>query len=226
MIFPDLKDKPFGYVNLNEEAKAWRQNNQAQESMTGRNPLLNPTICQAMVHNFHQRLGLVFSYGGWLEDRSTLWRGSYLDAEKKYLHVGLDLNVPTNTRVAVDLEAEVIRVDDDQDMNGGWGPRVIVKPTKDLINPVVLLFAHLSRETRCKVGDVLKAGQVFTSVGKAPENGNWYPHVHVQAIDSTFYEEILKKDFNQLDGYGLPADAETLGKIFKDPLNFIRLHSY
>src|SRR3989339_1541746 len=80
MLFPELKEKRFGYVNMNEAAKAWFA--KYPEPIVSENPLLDPATCQAMMNEVHAELGIDVSYGGWLEDRSTLWRGSYLDEAK------------------------------------------------------------------------------------------------------------------------------------------------
>ena len=104
MLFPELIGKRSTLIDLNLEAKKWL----ASRSTESVNPLLDPTICQNFVVECHQKLGIDFSYGGWLEDRSTLWRGSYLDQKRKYIHLGVDFNVPAGTQVAIERAATVI----------------------------------------------------------------------------------------------------------------------
>lgn len=203
---------------MNLEAKVWLAENRVK---AGENPLLDPEICQKMVLQAHQKYNLDFSYGGWPEDRSVLWHGSYLDAENSYIHLGVDINVPTGTEIAIDFDAEVVRIDDDYPEEGGWGPRVIVK---NLSVPIYLIYAHLDREIKCKVGDSLKVGQVFAKVGKAPFNGNWFPHLHVQTITAEYYKNLEENNsWSELDGYGLYADISSNSKLFPDPLQFILL---
>jgi murein DD-endopeptidase MepM/ murein hydrolase activator NlpD len=123
MIFPTLKNKKYGYLNLNSEAKIWAENRKGVS-------LVDPKTCERMVHDVHVKYSIDFSYGGWMEDRSFLWHGSYLDASQSYIHLGIDLNVSAGTPVALDFDAVVVRVDDDFPEEGGWGPRVIVKYSK------------------------------------------------------------------------------------------------
>ena len=174
-----------------------------------------------MVLQVHQKYNIDFSYGGWMEDRSVLWHGSYLEAENSYTHLGVDINVPTGTEIVVDFDAEVVKIDDDYPEEGGWGPKVIVK---NLTLPIYLIYAHLDREIKCQVGDKLKTGQIFAKVGKAPFNGNWFPHLHVQTITAEYYKNLADNNsWSELDGYGLPADISENSKLFPDPLQFISL---
>ena len=218
MIFPDLKNKKFGYANLNLEAKLWLA---AAGQKGDKNPLLDPVICNTMVSSVHKKYDIDFSYGGWMEDRSTLWKDSYLEEWKSFIHLGIDLNVPTGTRVAASFDAQVVKIDDDYPEDGGWGPRVIVKHAT---KPIYLIYAHLDRNLECKVGDILKTGRVFAKVGHAPYNGNWFPHLHVQTISAEYYEKLEKKGlWKELDGYGSPNDTPEDARNFPDPMRYISL---
>jgi len=219
MIFPKLKGKKFGYVNLNLEALEWSKTNNVNES---ENPLTDPGKCQSFVEALHKKYNIDFSYGGWMEDRSFLWRGWYLDESKMFTHLGVDLNVPAGTEVAVDFEAEVVAVMDDYPLDGGWGPHVILK---NLDKDIYILYAHLDRDIFCKVGDKLATGQIFAKVGHAPENGNWFPHVHVQAIEAKYFEQIRDTNgWEDFDGYGLVKDVAINSVRHPDPLQFIKLY--
>ncbi len=214
MIFPTLTHKKFGYLNLNFEGKRWA------EKRTGVS-LVNPKTCERMVLDVHKQYGIDFSYGGWMEDRSFLWHGSYLDVEQAFIHLGIDLNVPAGTPVSIDFDAVVVRVDDDFPEDGGWGPRVIVRHGKA---PVYMIYAHLDRRMRCKVGDKLKKGAVFAKVGKAPYNGNWFPHLHVQTVSKDYFAELEKNDaWADLDGYGKAKDVRKNAVRFTDPMQYISL---
>ena len=216
MLFPELIGKRSTLIDLNLEAKKWL----ASRSTESVNPLLDPTICQNFVVECHQKLGIDFSYGGWLEDRSTLWRGSYLDQKRKYIHLGVDFNVPAGTQVAIERAATVIRIDNDYPDQHGWGTRVIVQePNSD----VVLLFAHLDQELHIVVDDQLAAGSIIAKVGIPPYNGDWFPHLHVQVIDAKHYAKLLDNDLRDLDGYGRFEDIELLKQLFPDPMRYVSL---
>ncbi len=216
MLFFELAKKEFGYVNLNSAAKRWFLQNHISPDET--NPLLDPIICNQMVEDLHEQLGIDYSFGGWLEDRGALWRGSYLDQTGSYLHLGVDFNVPAGTSVSAEHDAEVIRIDSDVPEEGGWGTRVILKPAN---GNEFLIYAHLDEKVGCRVGDRLHVGDTFASVGKAPFNGGWFSHLHVQCVDKTFFQESLVKELANLDGYGAINELPQMSRLFKDPLRFV-----
>ena len=218
MLFPEFENKVSGYVNLDTEARQWMQ----QRSLpVDPNPLLDPDTCQQMVSDVHKKYSLDFSYGGWLEDRSFLWKGSYLDETGGYIHLGVDFNVPEYTKVAASFDAEVVRIDDDYPIEGGWGNRIIVKHAQ---LPLYFIYAHLDEENMCQVGDKLIKNQVFAKIGKTPFNGKWFPHLHLQTINAPFYEELLRTNaLDSLDGYGAVTDIAKNAALFKDPLPFVEI---
>lgn len=218
MIFPGLKGKKFGYVNLNIEAQRWLAEHCKD---VNKNPLIDPVTCQSMVQSVHEKLGLDFSYGGWLEDRSTLWKDSYLSDKNMMTHLGVDINVPAGTKVSVDFDAEIVRIENDYPLDGGWGTMIIMK---HLSEPAYLLYAHLDPDISCKVSDVLKRGEVFAKVGSAPHNGNWFPHLHVQAIKPDHFQKVAStNDWEAFDGYGKAEDIPINAVNFPDPLQYISL---
>ncbi len=218
MIFPELKGKVFGNVNLNIEAELWMKN---KKPAPPKDALLDANISSGMINDIHDKYKIDFSYGGWMEDRSFLWKGTYLEPLNTYIHLGVDINVPAGTAIATDFDAEVMKIDDDYPEEGGWGPRVTLKHKGE---PIFLIYAHLDRDVPCKVGDMLKRGQVFAKVGKPPYNGNWFPHVHVQTIREEYYKEVTEKgEWDELDGYGSFENFTKNAHRFPDPLEYISL---
>jgi murein DD-endopeptidase MepM/ murein hydrolase activator NlpD len=209
-MFPEFDCQPHCRVNLDDEAARWGAQH-PDLFATGPNPLLDPATCQRMVDELHRRLSVVWSHGGYLENRRRLWRGSYLEARATFLHLGVDINVPQGTRVAASFPARVVLVDHDPDRDGGWGARVFLASEGPLF-----IYAHL-QNSRVEPGDAIDPGNVFAEVGGPPDNGNWYPHLHVQAIRPGLFHEILLERFHELDGYGHPDDRETLAYDFPDP---------
>ena len=218
MIFPKLKNEVFGYVNLNSEAQLWMESKKPAPS---KEALLDASLSSGMVDDVHKKYGLGFSYGGWMEDRSFLWKGTYLEPLNTYIHLGIDVNAPAGTDICTDFEAEVVKIDDDYPEEGGWGPRVILRHAHE---PVYFIYAHLDRNITCKVGDVLAEGHIFSKVGKPPFNGNWFPHVHIQTIRKEYYDEIVAGDlWDEIDGYGAYEDLAENVHRFPDPLQYISL---
>lgn len=224
-MFPFLKDPRVGYVNLNEWARElvpWTLSTLTAsdtQAINMGNPYLDAHVCEAMVEEVHRRLGLNVSYGGWLEDRSILWAGSYLEKEEKFIHLGIDINMKTGTDVALDYAGTVLQIDDDHPERHGWGPRVFIQLRE---HPIILLYAHLSPDLACKTGDKLSAGDVFALVGKTSHNGAWFPHLHVQALTTEAWQKF-KKNPLQLDGYGVRENIENLARLYPDPTPYLRL---
>jgi murein DD-endopeptidase MepM/ murein hydrolase activator NlpD len=216
MIFSSLKNKSFGYVDLNEEAKGWAlaQGLQAEA-------LLDPVISTKMVEDVHKKYNIDFSYGGWMEDRRFLWKGTYLEPLNTFIHLGIDINVSAGTEIYASFEARVVRIDDDYPEEGGWGPRIIIK---HLSQPFYFIYAHLDGNIACKVGDIIRSGEIFAKVGNYPYNGNWFPHVHVQSLSEEYYLELERNNsWGNLDGYGSEEDLTVNVSRFPDPLQFISL---
>lgn len=215
MLFPDLSSAEAMRINLNDEAVRWQGENVA----AARNPLLDPAECSRMIAAAHLREGVDWSYGGYLESRRHLWRGSYLEKTGNFLHLGVDFNVPQGTEVLAGFSAGVVVVDNDFDRDGGWGERVILRP-EGAGSDVFLIYAHLQR-ARVKPGDHISAGAMLAEVGGPPDNGNWHPHLHVQAVRAPYFESILLDNFDALDGYGNTSEAEALERYFPNPLLFL-----
>lgn len=216
-MFPHLPlDRVIGYINLNEQAVNWRS---ARGVSPDTNPLLDPRVSDEMVQAVHRAYGVLFTYGGWLEDRSVKLKGTYLDASGNYVHLGIDVNVPAGTLVALDHIGEVVHISDDHPEEGGWGPRVIVRL---LEKPVYLVYGHLDYLI-CHVGDILTPNMIFAECGSSVRNGGWFPHVHVQVIPAYRYEKLALNDFRDLDGYGHPSDIDRLARENPDPLQYVDL---
>jgi murein DD-endopeptidase MepM/ murein hydrolase activator NlpD len=113
-MFKELNNKSFGIINLNVEAQKYLQNIEKVD-------LLDSNFCQKLVENSAKKLGVDFTYGGWLEDRSFLWKGSYLEKTGNFIHLGVDYNVPAGTKVFADYDMEVVHMENDFPLKHGWG---------------------------------------------------------------------------------------------------------
>jgi hypothetical protein len=195
----------------------WRARYPARFAPGGPNPVLDPAVFSELLEEAHEAAGVRWSYGGYLEDRRHILAGSYLDATRSYLHLGVDFNVPEGTPVVPSTPSKVMLVDDDADRNGGWGPRVFLRRAVEGRPDVVAIFAHL-RAPRCRPGDELLPAQPFAVVGGPPSNGNWHPHLHVQLVRGDLFREMLLDRFQELDGYGHLSHRERLAIDFPDPL--------
>lgn len=199
LIFPQLKGE-WKELNLNEEAELLfeaRQNSNIPNK--DENPLLNPHLCSIWVEALHEKRGCDYSYGGYLEDRKSLWKGHY-HKEGHTTHIGVDFNVPAYTEVYMPFDGELVAAENDPHQNGGWGTRVIFK-----VNDLYVIFAHL-RPSDFSLGEYYRKGCTIGSLGTPMNNGGWFPHLHVQCM----------KNYDMgVDGYFQAVD--NLKELFPNP---------
>ncbi|MFN5063075.1 MAG: peptidoglycan DD-metalloendopeptidase family protein [Pseudomonadota bacterium] len=209
-ILPDLDISQACRVNLNDAARDWYYTQGCQEH----NALLVPTHTQALIDNLQARNGATWSYGGYLEDRSCLLRGSYLDATGGYIHLGIDINVPPGVRVVAPFNATIVNMFNDGDEPQGWGLRLILRPADTYLSYLVL--GHVAGAS-VKVGDYVTAGEEIAHIAAPPFNGNWFPHLHIQQIASDVATIYERDNYDTLDGYGHPSELEKLQRDYPDP---------
>ena len=226
MLFPTLAGQAFTEIHLDQEASVFIEEYEQRHGRTERSPLLNPSLCQQFIDALHRREDVCWSYGGYLEDRSHLWRGSYLEKSGDFIHLGVDFHVPQGTPLITEYDATVILADDDGDLDGGWGQRIFLKPvvgTREGVSPpVVLIYAHL-QQVVLRPGQELSAGTVLAEVGGPPHNGNWSPHLHIQALRYDHFARILQEGFENLDGYGHPNQVLQFADLFPNPLSLLTI---
>lgn len=217
MLFPQFENSQFGHINLERQAEISKK----YRKINGKNPLLDPSECQKLIDQYHRQHDLKWSYGGWMETRQKLWSGSYLNQQGTYLHLGVDYNVPDGTEVALPWKAKIIRVDRDNDRDGGWGGRIIAQPTHEKLSDHLFIFAHLSDQIAAQVEETLNQGSIIGAVGRPEVNGGWYSHLHIQAITKAEFTKAMQNDLADLDGYASSAKRKEMSFKFPDPIPFI-----
>jgi murein DD-endopeptidase MepM/ murein hydrolase activator NlpD len=179
--------------------------------------------CTRFVDALHSRLGIDASFGGYLEDRSFLWQGTYLGGSGHELHLGIDCNVPADCPVSVPFNGVVLACDDDTPEPWGWGPRVFIEtlePDAAGVHRYVYAFAHLA-EISVHPGHILAPNTTIAVVGAAPTNGGWFPHLHVQKMRGQVYDHYRSIGIEKLDGYGATHAIEQNMRDFPDPFSFL-----
>ncbi len=225
-MFPQLKGKKPALINLNDDVYApfavRSALSEEQES-----PFLRPDVCAAEVGTALAERGAEWGYGGYMENRSQVWKGLYLTRTGSFLHLGVDYYVPEGTIICADFPAIIHHVDHDPDMQGGWGGRVVLRPDPPLAGPYhdfLFIYAHLASVEGLKVGDRIPAAGTFASVGSSAKNGGWFPHLHVQMIGRGAFDTLCSFEaLDELDGYARPEDVEAMKTLFPDPTQFLLL---
>ncbi|MEK7628593.1 MAG: peptidoglycan DD-metalloendopeptidase family protein [Patescibacteria group bacterium] len=218
MIFSEkLMSQRIGYANLNIAADSWLYEHEVDPGNPF--PFTDPDATHEMVRAHHHDLGIDWSYGGWMENRDVIRRGTYLEKNELWLHTGIDLNVEAGTQVLSVADSDVVYVGDDTPLVGGWGKHVIAV---FLLNwkKHALLYAHLG-ETPYLCNWYAPAGTLIGSVGTKKQNGFWRPHLHLQLfadIDDVTDWEKFSRD---MDGYVKPADRALWVRKCPDPTPLI-----
>ena len=103
---------------------------------------------------------------------------------------GTDLNSAPNADIPVPLDSEVTHVQS----FSGYGNTVILKNATGN-----MLFAHLSKFGKVKVGDKIKAGTIIGTQGST--GGNYADHLHLEA-ESAGHEAFINYITNGKPTYG------------------------
>lgn len=109
--------------------------------------------------------------------------GPEFNAERRTIHLGLDLFAEAGTPFYAPLAGTVYAVADNAVVQD-YGPVIILQHRTDDGTPFHTLYGHLSRESLAglQVGQSVKAGQKLGTFGAAAVNGGWTPHLHFQII--------------------------------------------
>ena len=151
--------------------------------------------------------------GRYDEDR-VLYRHSPLfdgTAERRSIHIGIDLFVVEGTEIMTPLQATVHSAANNTGL-GNYGPTVILRHQLDGIE-FHTLYGHLGRVSigRLQPGDTLSAGDTVGEVGDLQENGSWPPHLHFQIISEMLHEEV------DYPGVAAPSERERFLELCPDP---------
>ncbi len=213
--------QPHGYLNLNTAAYTWMKKQYFKDLEVP--SLADPDVAHQMEEETHTELGLAWSYGGWLEDRSIIRHCTYLDKGKLYLHTGIDVNVNPGTPVFFSAPGTVVYVGDDKSSfgKGGWGVHMIQRVDLGPWTGKVILYAHLAPIT-LKVGTRYFPGDLIGCVGDKETNGFWRPHLHVQCVDmpqdSLFWTHDQWSQFSEeVDGYVPLGSESSSARRYPDP---------
>ena len=151
--------------------------------------------------------------GRYDEDR-VLYRHSPLfngTAERRSIHIGIDLFVVEGTEILAPLPATVHSAANNVGL-GNYGPTVILRHQLEGIE-FHTLYGHLSRASigRLRPGKTLSAGDTVGEVGDLRENGSWPPHLHFQIITETLGEEV------DYPGVAAPSERQRFLELCPDP---------
>lgn len=109
--------------------------------------------------------------------------GSSPLAERRTIHLGVDLFAPPGTPVCAPLDGVVVALEH-RSAPLDYGGMVVLQHQTPEGDHFYTLYGHLDPicMRKLKVGQVLAAGQLFAALGSSAGNGGWQPHLHFQLI--------------------------------------------
>ncbi len=160
--------------------------------------------------------GKSFAAGGYLEPRQCYLGDQFAHskglASKRTVHLGLDLFAPAGTPIFAPLDGTVESFADNA-AKFDYGPTIILRHETNHGLVFFTLFGHLDRESikGLEVGQSIRAGEPFASMGELEVNGNWPSHLHFQVIT-----DLLGKQ-GDFPGVADPDEIEIWKSICPDP---------
>jgi len=129
-----------------------------------------------------------FSFGRYNESRRLYQSNLFTDhthpvAQSRTNHLGLDIFCKEGVPVRAPLDGMVyLKAINKAHLD--YGPLVILEHSTDQNEIFYTLYGHLKTTSieSLKVGQKIKKGEVFSSVGAPFENVGWPPHLHFQII--------------------------------------------
>lgn len=105
------------------------------------------------------------------------------NAERRTVHLGIDLFVEADSAVYAPLAGEVYAFNNNT-APLDYGPVIILKHEPENGQTFFTLYGHLSQGSidSLRIGQRFETGQLLGSVGAPPVNGGWTPHLHFQII--------------------------------------------
>jgi hypothetical protein len=131
-----------------------------------------------------EKMGTVYHWGlsAYLERRDTLLRDCpQMVAEKRFIHLGLDVIVPLATPLHAPLDA-VVAESGFEEGEGNYGGYVLLKHANPGCETFYSFYGHLCRDRLPVADQSFQAGAPFAEIGDFHENGNWFHHTHIQVI--------------------------------------------
>ncbi len=182
-LLPSLVGFKLEKVNLNDLVrdyfKIYPEKNTAEYR-------LDPRVQQKIINRIFPAFENACAYGGWMENRQYVWAGTYMDKDKRYVHLGVDVVVSAGTPVYSPVEGVIEDIFIDKDTDVGWGGRIILRPFDGRLP--LLVFGHLELKIFLNLGNMIKPCDFIGNIGKPPLNGNVFEHLHIQAITREFAE--------------------------------------
>jgi hypothetical protein len=131
-----------------------------------------------------EKMGTEYSWGvaAYLENRQALLMDCpQMVAEKRFIHLGLDIIVPLGTPLHAPLNSRVAESGYESG-DGNYGSFVLLRHDSPNFETFYSFYGHLRRSSLPEMDSTFAAGEPFAEIGDFHENGNWFYHTHLQII--------------------------------------------
>ncbi len=130
--------------------------------------------------------GARIGVGGYDEARLIYhWPDEPRTGEPRTIHIGLDLSTEAETPLYAPLDG-VVHGFEHANRYHDYGPVIVLRHVTSGADPVEFftLYGHLTVDSLdgLTLGQVIPKGALFARIGRAPANGDWWEHVHLQLI--------------------------------------------
>ena len=168
-----------------------------------------------------EKMGSEYRWGlsPYLERRDTLLADCpQMVAEKRFIHLGLDVIVDLGTPLHAPLDATV---EDSgfEEGEGNYGGYVLLKHQSTYFQTFYSFYGHLCKDRLPGIGNMLSAGAAFAEIGDFHENGNWFYHAHIQVIT----QEGLKSGY-AFKGYCSEKDLLKINDLCPSPIPIFKVN--
>ena len=131
-----------------------------------------------------EKMGSEYHWGvsPYLERRDTLLADCpQMVADKRFIHLGLDVIVDLGTPLQAPLDATVAESGYESG-EGNYGGYVLLKHENPSYETFYSFYGHLGKTRLPAAGKTFSAGAAFAQIGDFHENGNWFYHTHIQVV--------------------------------------------
>jgi hypothetical protein len=175
---------------------------------------------EKLQHILEDRMGSQYQWGvsAYLEHRDSLLSDCpQMVADRRFIHLGLDVIVAVGTPLHAPLDAKVVESGYESG-EGNYGGFVLLKHESPLFDTFYSFYGHLCKTRLPAAGTGLPAGAAFAEIGDFHENGNWFHHTHLQVIT----DEGLERGYLH-KGYCSENDLAEMNDLCPSPIPLFKV---
>ena len=168
-----------------------------------------------------EKMGSEYCWGvsPYLERRDTLLGDCpQMVADKRFIHLGLDVIVGLGTPLRAPLDATVAESGYESG-EGNYGGYVLLKHESPSFETFYSFYGHLCKDRLPAAGKTFPAGAAFAEIGDFHENGNWFHHTHIQVIT----QKGLEMGY-ALKGYCTEKDLVEMNDLCPSPIPIFKIY--